>query len=637
MPQCACGDEALSIPPQRRSEGLAQKAFWCTGTLAMVNKRNEIQLVYNPYTYQELQNLLRTSMDAYLQCASGSFNCPVPEAPVFTAQGVSMLAVLTECRQNYVSKQWDAGAYAIYDAATLGAQLQGNVAAPALDPSDEVGRCLLDAARSGALNTGCLADYSRLQGWDDRYWAYEHVETASAARIDACVVFSGPAANALVPAAQSAKFRDCLTGYATPDTCDLSGFVWSPGSGNSVPVASRHVIAGDPGAAPGGSADVVQRLYAQARDGVLAAAAVLGTYDNSALEVGFFSSEGDVIHQLLDCVFLGPFARMDYWPQPRCDESARDDCLVGPYWSRDEARGAGRAVDIGACAKPSVLPFSCGSPTRQAMVRYFVNQHLLQGKGGADLVVQQVREWIQGVQHAWADPAAFGCDCPDGGNAPACCKAHADDLGSMVPEALRGGPAALNTTSVLNAVEKLLRRFHLEASLMDTPWHFYLNETEKAKYDWAKGKGAHWVQNDARYDPTVPGMSYTAAEANSPPRDAGNTTLWQSCHGAIRQVLFTLPVHGGNGSLRGVAPDFAGGGTEAVAAQVQKLVAQVSAPQTRMITITASMHTPRTVAATTGLWAARKRMFVNANPAMYRMTSVHRSGRIGFVCSAADR
>ena len=631
--QCACGDEALSIPPARRNEGLAQRAFWCTGVLAMVNKRNEIQLVYNPYTYQELQNLVRGSMDAYLQCASGSFSCPVPEAAVFTAQGVSLLAVLTECRQNYVSKQWDAGAYAIYDAATLGAQLQGGVTAPALDPSDGVGQCLLDAARTGALNTGCLDDYSRVQGWNDGYWAYEHVETVSAALIDACVVFSGPAANTKVPAAQSAKFRDCLMGYATPDTCDLSGFVWSPGSGNSVPVASRHVIAGNLSASLGGSADVVARLYAQARDVVLAATEGLGVYDNSALEVGFFSSEGDVIHQLLDCVFLGPFARMDYWPQPRCDESARDDCLVGPYWARDEARGARRAVDVGTCSKPSVLPFSCGSPTRKGMVRYFVNEYLLQGKGGADLVVQQVREWIQGVQHAWGDPSYFGCDCPEGGNAPRCCAAHADDLIGMVPSALRGGPASLNTTSVLNAVEQLLRRFHLEASLTDTPWHFYLDPAERAKYDWAGGKGAHWVENDARFDTTRPGMSYTAAEAMSPPRGSGNTTLWESCHGAIRQVLFTLPVHGGNGSLHGEVPDFAGGGTEAVAAQVRKLVGKVSAPQTRMITITASMHTPRTMAATTGLWAARKRMFVNAKPVTYSMTSVHSSGRIGVVCS----
>jgi hypothetical protein len=36
-PTCACGDDAVRIPAQRRNEGLEDKAHWCTGTLRMTD------------------------------------------------------------------------------------------------------------------------------------------------------------------------------------------------------------------------------------------------------------------------------------------------------------------------------------------------------------------------------------------------------------------------------------------------------------------------------------------------------------------------------------------------------------------------------------------------------------------------
>jgi hypothetical protein len=36
-PSCACGDDAVRIPEQRRTEGLEAKAHWCTGTLRMTD------------------------------------------------------------------------------------------------------------------------------------------------------------------------------------------------------------------------------------------------------------------------------------------------------------------------------------------------------------------------------------------------------------------------------------------------------------------------------------------------------------------------------------------------------------------------------------------------------------------------
>jgi hypothetical protein len=36
-PTCACGDDAVRIPGARRTEGLLQRAHWCTGTLQMTD------------------------------------------------------------------------------------------------------------------------------------------------------------------------------------------------------------------------------------------------------------------------------------------------------------------------------------------------------------------------------------------------------------------------------------------------------------------------------------------------------------------------------------------------------------------------------------------------------------------------
>jgi hypothetical protein len=36
-PTCACGDDPVRIPEARRTEGILQKAHWCSGTLQMTD------------------------------------------------------------------------------------------------------------------------------------------------------------------------------------------------------------------------------------------------------------------------------------------------------------------------------------------------------------------------------------------------------------------------------------------------------------------------------------------------------------------------------------------------------------------------------------------------------------------------
>ena len=108
---CACNDTAFGIPPSRAQEGLAGVGLWCTGTLSLLDASNQPFVVYNPYTYAQLQALAAGS-DAYLACMSsktylpGETDCnpPTDNGPL-QAQGVNVLTVLTACKANYLDTQ----------------------------------------------------------------------------------------------------------------------------------------------------------------------------------------------------------------------------------------------------------------------------------------------------------------------------------------------------------------------------------------------------------------------------------------------------------------------------------------------------------------------------------------------------
>ena len=556
--KCACGDKPLRIAAERRREGLEGLAMWCTGTLSLVDGSNRLQVVWNPYTYEQLQAIVGGRLDAYLEAASKDSMAVPFNDPVFAAQGVSVFAVLTRCRQNYVNKQWDPAAYARFDSGVMLRELKGGVEFLPGDPaaSGGVGRCLLDSVQNGVDNGACLDSYLMNRGLNDAYWAYTAAgESLSGELVDACLVFSGPASNASVSMERRRVFQECLGGYGEPDrACDLSGFVWSPASANAVPVAERHVVSVGAG---NSLQDAYDQRMQRASDLVRSKLEALGDYENKDLVAAVFSAEGDVIHQLMDCVFLGPYARMDYWPVPRCDESAQDDCLVGPYWSRDAGRGRSRSLDLDACQPSGELPFTCGSPTRRAMVKDFVEQYLMFGEGGADGVRDLVRGWLANQTLLWYNPGKFGCNS-SGGCAP----------GSYLPRDLAAVSLELGSKQLVSQLRDRMRQFYGNAMNYTEPWLSFLAGDERAKYVWNATAGAHRVEPLAAFHPAMPTVGYVPAEAASP----GAYSLWHTCHSALRQVMFTIPVTE-DGSVRGVFPEFRGGALDNIVEAVRKITA----------------------------------------------------------------
>lgn len=556
--KCACGDKPLRIAAERRREGLESFAMWCTGTLSLVDGGNRLQVVWNPYTYEQLQAIVGGRLDAYLEAASKDSMAVPFNDPVFAAQGVSVFAVLTRCRQNYVNKQWDPAAYARFDSGVMLRELKGGVEFLPGDPAagGGVGRCLLDSVQNGVENGACLDSYLMSRGLSDAYWAYTASgESLSGDLLDACLVFSGPASNGSVSPERRRVFQECLGGYGPSDrACDLSGFVWSPASSNAVPVAERHVVSVGTG---NGLQDAYEQRMKRASELVGSKLAALADYENKDLEAAVFSAEGDLVHQLMDCVFLGPYARVDYWPVPRCDESMQDDCLVGPYWSRDAGRGKSRSLDLDTCQPSGELPFTCGSPTRRAVIKDFVEQYLMFGQGGADGVRDLIRGWLANQTLLWYDPRKFGCN--SSGGCPA---------GSYLPRDLSAVSLEISSKQLVSQLRDRMRQFYGNAMNFTEPWLSFLAGDERSKYVWNATAGAHRVEPLAAFHPSKPTVGYVPAEAASP----GEFSLWHTCHSALKQVMFTIPVTDG-GSLRGEFPEFRGGGLERIVEAVKKITA----------------------------------------------------------------
>lgn len=542
--QCACGDEELMIPKARSTEGLAQKAHWCTGILFLSRPDASLQPVYNPYTFEQLlQRLDRMQMQSYLQCLQSSVECVPPNDPIFSRQGYNLLQVITKCRQNYVREQWDQGAYILYNETLLRKYILFDSVASL--KSDSVGDCL-SLAQGTANGQACLDLYFRAQGVvASRYWAYEQSFSA-AHSVDACKVFSGPAK-------MDEAFYRCLGNMSGP--CDIPSGLWSPSSANAVPVATPHIVVTN--GSDQSTAIWVQQQYAKARALVMANIEPLLNFSDPELEVGFFSTEGDVIHQLLDCIYLGPYARMDYWPQMHCDDDKY--CLQGFMWSRDEDRGKLRGVNPSTCSKSEHLPFSCGSPNRRSVIKYLVKTLILAGQNGNEMMNYFVRNWIHELSGKWNDTLLYH---------------HGTNNATYLPQSLDGDDYIyLNTSNVLGALRNTVDRLWKHTQTLNAPWITYLeDEAEIKRYQWAQ-EAPELVKKTAYFDNTNPSVAFDETEAMRPPSSYKDTTLWEQCHGASRKVIFTLPVYPTNSTLR-FPPEhlFQGaGGPEAVESYIKDI------------------------------------------------------------------
>ena len=242
-----------------------------------------------------------------------------------------MLQVVTRCRSNFQQKKWDDGAlllgtfeqtawkYGNLDSSEgvvtgyeeLRKQLVRKSQSSTLrkhmlvNLPEDLWQCLHNAASVTLFTHTCLQQHAleRLSlDMLEEYFMYEPVpftssessQLASFTDTDACQTFTGLAA--AVSSANNASHT--LT-------------VWSPSSANSVPVANYHFAQVD------SSTDRI--AHAKDRLQQLLDRDILPELEHQAaqplnlekIETEAWSVEGDHLHQLIDCVLMGPYAAAD--------------------------------------------------------------------------------------------------------------------------------------------------------------------------------------------------------------------------------------------------------------------------------------------------------------------------------------
>ena len=91
-------------------------------------------------------------------------------------------------------------------------------------------------------------------------------------------------------------------------------------------------------------------------------------------------------------------------------------------------------------------------------------------------------------------------------------------------------------------------------------------------YDWA---GSSRVQDEARFDPKNPVYEYSSGSEAMAPLANVDSTLWDICHAALKQVFWTLPISPTANQISYDGPDY-DGDPDTLEAYVEGLVSQAA-------------------------------------------------------------
>lgn len=476
-----------------------------------------------------------------------------------------MLAVYQKCLANYQAKQWDSGTVALFDKKM---QKDIQVVLPAISciavnsiRYECLSECLLDAQKAGSSNDACLMDWlytKNINALD--FFEYEVSQDDT---VHACQVFSGPAK---LPGDVGLPFKICLEEYEASGICKLPNIVWSGRSTNKVPVGSPHATT---------IVDEAQRLqaaqtsYASIRKDVEDALQLMSSWDASKLNIMIFSAEGDMLHQYFDCYMMGARSKTELWPGP--------SNAPQPVWSRNkdgllnrnfELPCSGEALRDRLSKRDSKSPFTCGSFSRRAAIKYFL-RNVIQSDptNNQNTVKAAVVALVDKLKKAWiSDLDSYMCQCKDTGrNHPSCCvldklcdpsttKCPCED-GSEPSYACCDVQCTESTflPSKFQIIFDKIKGKDLVSTLFDQATA-YLNKTIWTEnkpwllYDMGATEAYNWTQqnlqsavDDAAFDTTQPIVQYDVSELGYPYK----TTTWEHCHGLLQQVIFTMPMKDG--------------------------------------------------------------------------------------------
>jgi len=538
--RCACGDQSYSIPTQRKKERAKNGAMWCSGLMLLTAADGSDLVIWNPYSLQEILDKQQTQIKRFIKCMQNSLTvekCTPPKLDVFAKQGAEVMQVISKCRSNYQKSKWDDAAllYSLFhpsewrkgmlnDALIDDEYSKHRLRLRALSYSFDVAvsldevtwKCLRKALETSNSHHSCHELYI---GRRETHFAYESIEVANTGAdpffvTDACRVFSG------------------LSAPRSPSGATKTPYVWSADSANRVPVALLHEVIDTESVRHYKAVKSLQALVADVE--ALFWRLRPETLDQD-LKVAAFSNEGDELHQLVDCVVLGPYAAAELPPgyvSPKGYRTTASMYHRGDPSSRMFANEGGTG----------------GSETRKKIIKAaiaHVDDHAL------PLVASSARNIIERIRYVFLDmgpevkpkkgggaplriPHNLLCTCANGGSSLECCDEYdsRDDIQfgaqDLFDDALFNMQAAVQDGLLDSVANSVL--------LQETIWmdDMFAPSIESLPEEDRDILAAHQVFN---FSHNI--RHYSREEVDS---HLGGKTLWQSCMEKLFSSFFTLPV-----------------------------------------------------------------------------------------------
>ena len=573
---CVCGDRPARVPDAQRQAKQTTDSLWCYGLLMLSNVEGNDQLIWNPYSLDELlrlgsgtedmqqyldcismnrcsfEKLIDASVgsitdyvaciktdascaqfEAYTACVNEKVDCNTlkPTDAVFDAQGVEVMQVVTRCRNNYQQKRWD-------QAAPLLGML--DVAAWTTDPASEAKKMAFESqsdseSRDRKRMSG-LAQFMRpFSTLDEGTWSCLNSSLANAQWSHNCAELG--LANHIFPDADSLltyfeyEVNAVASTFENMDACEsFSGrisdrnednvlypkMVWDGDSANAVAVAELHYTK---------MHDRAMRLSIAERE-----LDKLITHDieplfqmltAKALEeiaTTYWSFDGDFVHQLVDCVMLGPFASADMMPA-FTTATARE--FPVPQYHRGSA--GSRKINFANKTSGSDI-------RRQIMAR--VVAHI--GTVKDDIVMRHVTAAVAELREAYGAKANLYCRCFDGSKSLECCLVGHEELSTFTH--------TFAAQYVLQRVEDL--KEEIEGSFASSIFSstiltedLWANESFTFTHEFQEADRAA-LGEAYFFDYSRPVYHYSEAEVAL--RMEG--TVWRQCTRALRAAFYTLPL-----------------------------------------------------------------------------------------------
>ena len=521
---CACGDEPHAIPAAEKSKTWTQHAFWCSGLLMLNGGDGSDLIVWNPYSLQQLLALKGEKGQGYadfVQClrdrwqSSSSYygsTCEEykPRDQRLQRQGVEVLQLITRCRGNYQQGRWDEAStlLALFEAAEW-QNLRQLRHSPSARKDDKYTRlrkhvvqlldsdadmrsenalilqqsvldCLQDALRAGVLQHTCFTSFTS--------FAYDR---APAHEVDACRVPSGEQEASRFPL-----------------------FLWTGNSRNHVPLAKLHPTNLGPEALSARAEKDLQDLLAQIDAEFAQLFGAFSQEFQQKVEVESFSTEGDELHQLIDCIVMGPYSAADLNTNMHSDSKLTAEV---PQYHR---------------GNPASREFSSwgetgGSSARKHLMRSvfdFVNEK------ADDILTSAVDAHLQKLVGVWLDADTYRCKCADNQRKFECCtgpQSNDELLQSVLENSLN-----IDDSHILTETYSQIVNSHFLTETLWTRRHGDSVPLEPAHRQALHA--VHLFKRAGREPVRTYGVEDTAVALNE-------ASLWETCTSRVAGLFATLP------------------------------------------------------------------------------------------------